>query len=86
MSQNKIKMLGFVVIMMVLFCITTTESTTMLELSLKDLCSESSDIIVTRTIALHSYLKPDQKRIYTDIQFEVNDRIKGRLQKGNRKL
>ncbi len=74
----------FVGIIVVLFCTTPSNSTTMIEFSLKDLCLKSSDIIIARTISVNTYLKPGQQRIFTNVQLEVSDKIKGRFQKQDR--
>jgi hypothetical protein len=66
-----------------LIFITLSSASTVIELTLKDMCSVSSDIVITRAISIQSYLRSDQNRIFTDIQLEVNDVMKGQFQKGD---
>ena len=80
MKYKNFKMLVFFGIITLFLCITAANSTTMVELSLKDMCQKSSHIVVARTISVNSYLKPGQQRIYTDIVLEVTEKIKGQLQ------
>ena len=54
----------------------------LIEVPLKYLCDESSDIVVARVVSMKSYYGDLEKtRIFTDIQLEVKDNITGRFQK-----
>jgi len=82
MKHKKISSFVFIGILVVLFYITPSNSIAQqIEFSLKELCIISSDIIIARTISVNSYSELDQKRIFTDIQLEVSDKIKGQFQK-----
>lgn len=82
MKDKKISTFTFIGILVVIFYITPSNSTAQqIEFSLKELSMNSSDIIIVRTISINSYSKLDQKRIFTDIQLEVSDKIKGQFQK-----
>lgn len=82
MKDKKISTFTFIGILVVIFYITPSNSTAQqIEFSLKELSINSSDIIIARTISINSYSELDQKRIFTDIQLEVSDKIKGQFQK-----
>ena len=51
------------------------------ELSLKDLCSLSSDIIIAKPVSYFTFQSKDTRHIYTKIKFEVSEKIKGRFDK-----
>ncbi len=78
----KLRFLAFVFagIMVALFAVTLSTATTIVELSLKDLCMASSDIIIARVVTVKSYLHPVNGEIYSDIQLEVEGTIKGQFQ------
>jgi len=64
---------------------TKLSSTDMTRLSLKELAEKSNDIIVTRIDKINSYRDLTDGRIYTDIEFIVDDCLKGQLKKGESK-
>lgn len=51
------------------------------ELSLQELCSLSSDILITKPISYTTFQSENKKHIYTNIKFEVIDKVKGRFAK-----
>jgi hypothetical protein len=53
-------------------------ATTLVELSLKELCKKSTDIVNARVISIQSYLSENKRRIFTDIELEVLSNIKGK--------
>jgi len=70
---------AFVVIMVALFGVISLYATTWLELTLKDLCEQSSDIIIAEVVSAQSY--KEENRIYTKVELGVIDKIKGRFRK-----
>jgi hypothetical protein len=56
----------------------------MVILTLKQLCNKSSDIITANVVSINSYGDPQQRWIFTDIELEVNETIKGNLKKQER--
>lgn len=70
----------FIAIFALLLFMTSLKSTTTIELSLKEMCEKSSDIVIAKTISVNSYQTSDQKHIYTDFKLEVIENIKGRFQ------
>ena len=51
------------------------------ELSLQELCSLSSDIVIAKPISSTTFQSENKKHIYTNIKFGVIDKIKGRFTK-----
>ena len=45
------------------------------ELSLQELCSLSSDILITKPISYTTFQSENKKHIYTNIKFEVIDKV-----------
>jgi hypothetical protein len=78
---SRLFVLIFVGSIVSLCCVTTFYATTFIEFTLKDLCMKSDHIIVAQVVSMKSYWNPDQRRIFTEIQLEVNDNIKGQFQK-----
>ncbi|MDD5766293.1 MAG: hypothetical protein PHW79_08640 [Candidatus Marinimicrobia bacterium] len=66
---------------LVLFCLmkTSVNASTLSELTLKDLCDNSSDIVIAEVISRVSYLKKDEKRIYTTIKIHITEKLKGEI-------
>ena len=52
------------------------------ELSLQDLCAKSSDIIITKIINKNSFKDKSHNRIYTDVELQVINPIKGNTKAG----
>ncbi|MBO8153063.1 MAG: hypothetical protein DRP91_08745 [Candidatus Neomarinimicrobiota bacterium] len=75
--------LGIIIEAALFICVMPTNSTTMVELTLKEMCCKSSHIVIARTTSVNSYLAPDRNRIYTEITLEIVNSIKGQLQPGN---
>lgn len=84
MKYRKFDTIGVVCIIVMLLWNTSAYSTSMHVYTLEDLCTKSSDIIVARTVSVKCYVKPKTKRIYTDVELEVLDNLKGKLQKNNK--
>lgn len=56
-------------------------ATTSRELTLKNLCEQSSDIVIVKVISAQSYLVKEKNRIFTKIELEVTDNLRGQFQK-----
>ena len=69
------------IVIMLLFYVSSSSATTLIELTLEDLCMKSSDIIITHVKSMNSYCNSEKTRMYTDIYLEVEDTIKGQCQK-----
>lgn len=54
------------------------------ELSLKDMCYLSSDIIIAKPVSYKTFQSKDAEHIYTKLKFEVIDKFKGRFEKEDR--
>jgi hypothetical protein len=50
----------------------------------RKMCAISSDIVMARVISVQSYLRSEQRRIFTDIELEVDETLKGHSQKYDR--
>jgi hypothetical protein len=48
-----------------------------IELTLKELCNKSSDIVMARINSTESYFNKEEKRIFTRIELEIINSIKG---------
>lgn len=51
------------------------------ELSIKQLCTRSNDIIIAKPISYNTFQSENKKHIYTNIKFEVSKNLKGRFGK-----
>lgn len=65
-------------------CISLAHATTFVKTTLKEMCSLSSDIVIARVNSMQSYLRPEQRRIFTDVELEVDEMLKGQFQKRDR--
>ena len=74
-----IKIIVLFIFISILLPIPHSISTSVKEMSLKDLCKSSNEIVIARVIDLQSYLISDKNRIYTKINIEVEESIKGNL-------
>lgn len=52
-------------------------------LSLEELCTVSSDVIMGEPVLLNSYKSADGKHVYTDIDIKVKRKFKGNLKNNN---
>ena len=84
MNRNIVNKI-LIILLMVFLYPEKSSSTTFRELSLKELCERSGDIIVGKVVSLNSYKSPNFSRTYTDIDIEIVEIIKGKL-KGNIRL
>ncbi len=74
--------IGFAFVSCIVFlCRTYSSASTVVEMTLKEMCSESSDILIARVTSVQSYLHQEQNRIFTDIQLEADEVFKGPFQK-----
>ena len=78
---RSLKLAFFFINIVALFFVTSLSATTMIELTLKDLCDQSSDIVMVKVISAQSYLVKKENRIFTKIELEIIDKIKGQFQK-----
>lgn len=62
--------------------ISLLSATTFREVTLKELCTTSDQIVIVNTEKIHSYWTDDHSRIFTDITFKVSENIKGDLSAG----
>ena len=60
-------------------------ASSIVELTLKEMCNQSSHIIISRVNSVESYHVKEQNRIFTDIELSVNEVLKGDL-KENQKV
>jgi hypothetical protein len=67
-----------------LICISVGHATTFIRTTLKEMCALSSDIVIARVISMKSYLRQEQRRIFTDVELEVDEMLKGQFEKRDR--
>ncbi len=81
--SNYWKILG-VYIILFFFALSHIYSQTIRGLTLKELALNSSDIVITRVNSTTSHWNTDRTRIYTEVDLDVLENIKGNLKKEER--
>jgi hypothetical protein len=82
MKKRRISVLMFKIFlfcMMIFILRVELNASTLIELTLKDLCDNSSDIVIVNVVSIRSYLKEGEKRIFTRIEMQILDNLKGEL-------
>lgn len=49
------------------------------ELTLKEMCNQSTDIVIAKIVAKNSYYSFDKKDVFTDVTLKVTKKIKGKF-------
>ena len=58
-------------------------ATIMKELTLKELCTISSDIVIVEVVKKQSYLNENENRMHTRIDLKIVDKLKGQFEKND---
>lgn len=85
-TKSKTTLLTFTFILAIIVCFgaKTLFATTMIELTLSDLCKESSDIVVVEVVSTQSYIVEAKNRIYTTIELKILDKVKGQFEQNDK--
>ncbi len=73
------KKLLLIILSSLFLFITSVYTSSQIELSLKELCDKSDNIIIARVISSQSYFVQNEKRIFTDISIQILETLKGGL-------
>lgn len=62
-------------------------ATTLVELSLEEMCMQSDEIVEAKVVSINSYRDPEMgNHVFTDIEIEIADNSKGKLKKNSKHI